>query len=196
MTSKKTIKSAFESMMFVWGEPLDVKVAAEIFNINWKDAYAYFLELQDEYRQEGRGLRIREVNKSFQFVTLEENAEYIQRLCTPVKHKKLSQSALEVLAIIAYKQPVTKGEIEAVRGIKCDRVIEGLQKKELVAEVGRSSGIGRPILYGTTDVFLKNFGFKNLKELPDIEDIEGAMNNCEPADSVDLQQISLHFPEK
>ena len=194
--TKKTIKSALESMMFVWGQPLDAKLAAEIFNISRKDAYDYFKELQDEYEQEGRGIRIREVNQSVQFVTPEENIQYIERLCTPVKHKKLSQSALEVLAIIAYKQPVTKGEIEAVRGIKCDRVIEGLQKKELVAEVGRSSGVGRPILYGTTDIFLKSFGFKNLKDLPDIEDIEGVMGMEEPSDSVDLQQISLQLPEK
>ncbi len=196
MTSKKTIKSAFESMMFVWGEPLSVKTAAEIFNMNWKEAYLYFQELQEEYDREGRGIRIREVNKSFQFVTAEENMEYIERLCTPVKHKKLSQSALEVLAIIAYKQPVTKGEIEAIRGIKCDRVLDGLQKKELVAEVGRSAGIGRPILYGTTDLFLKNFGFTNLKELPDIDEIEGVIGDEEPEDSVALQQISLKLPEK
>ncbi|MCQ4638433.1 SMC-Scp complex subunit ScpB [Anaerovorax odorimutans] len=196
MTSKKSMKSAFESMMFVWGEPLDVKLAAEIFNINWRDAYDCFKELEDEYEQENRGIRIREINKSFQFVTPEENIEYIERLCTPVKHKRLSQSALEVLAIIAYKQPVTRGEIEAIRGIKCERVIEGLQRKELVSEVGRSTGIGRPILYGTTDVFLKNFGFKNLKELPDIEDIEGTINSDEPSDSVDLQQIALTLPEK
>lgn len=196
MTSKKSMKSAFESMMFVWGEPLDVKLAAEIFNINWRDAYDCFCQLAKEYEQEGRGIRIREVNKSFQFVTAEENVEYIERLCTPVKHKRLSQSALEVLAIIAYKQPVTRGEIEAIRGIKCERVIEGLQRKDLVAEVGRSTGIGRPILYGTTDVFLKNFGFKNLKELPDIEDIEEAMNSDDPSDSVDLQQIALTLPEK
>ena len=129
-------------------------------------------------------------------MTAEENVEYIERLCTPVNHKRLSQSALEVLAIIAYKQPVTRGEIEAIRGIKCERVIEGLQRKDLVAEVGRSTGIGRPILYGTTDVFLKNFGFKNLKELPDIEDIEEAMNSDDPSDSVDLQQIALTLPEK
>lgn len=196
MTSKKTIKAAFESMMFVWGQPLDVKEAAEIFNINWKDAYEYFKELQAEYEQEGRGIRIREINKSFQFVTAEENIEYIERLCTPVKHKKLSQSALEVLAIVAYKQPVTKGEIEAVRGIKCDRVIEGLQKKELVAEVGRSTAIGRPILYGTTDVFLKYFGFENLKELPDIGNLDSLTVAEEPEDGLDLQQITLELPEK
>ncbi len=196
MNSKKTIKSAFESMMFVWGQPLDVKAAAEIFNINWKDAYECFKELQEEYEQEGRGVRIREVNKSFQFVTAEENIEYIERLCTPVKHKRLSQSALEVLAIVAYKQPVTKGEIEAVRGIKCDRVIEGLQKKDLVAEVGRSSAIGRPILYGTTDTFLKYFGFENLKELPDIGNLESLSDIEVPEESVDLQQITLELPEE
>jgi len=180
-------------MLFVWGEPLDVKVAAEIFNINWKDAYDYFKELQAEYEQEGRGILIREIDKSFQFCTNMENSEYIERLCTPVREKRLSQSALEVLAIVAYKQPVTKGEIESIRGIKCDRVIEGLVKKELIAEVGRSSGIGRPILYGTTPVFLKNFGFKDLKDLPDIDDIGSIVREEEEPDGLDLQQISIDF---
>jgi segregation and condensation protein B len=193
MTSKKTIKSAFESMLFVWGEPLDAKVAAEIFNIGWKEACEYFQELQAEYEREGRGIRIREIDKSFQLCTSIENSEYIERLCTPVKEKRLSQSALEVLAIIAYKQPVTKGEIESIRGIKCDRVIEGLVKKGLVAEVGRSSGIGRPILYGTTSAFLKNFGFRNLKDLPDIEDIGSIVREDELPDGLELQQISLDF---
>lgn len=175
MASKKSIKSALESMMFVWGEPLDVKTAADVFNMNRQEIYDCFLELQKEYEQEGRGIVIREVNKSFQFVTREENADYIERLCTPVKARRLSQSALEVLAIVAYKQPVTKGEIEAIRGIKCDRVMDGLIKKELVCEKGRSDAVGRPILYGTTDVFLQNFGFSSLKELPPIDDLEGVM---------------------
>ncbi len=192
MSSARTIKSAFESMLFTWGEPLDVKLAAEVMNINWKEAYTYFKELQEEYVQENRGIQIREINKSFQFVTNEENSDYIQRLCTPVKHKRLSQSALEVLAIIAYKQPVTKGEIEAIRGIKCDRVIEGLEKKELIKEVGRSNAIGRPILYGTTDEFLKAFGFRTLKDLPEIDDIENAITTPEAEiDEVAAAQISL-----
>lgn len=193
MTSKKTIKSAFESMMFVWGESLDVRVAAELFNINWKDAYDYFIELKEEYEQEGRGLQIRETNKSFQFVTNPDNVEYIERLCTPVKEKRLTQQALEVLAIIAYKQPVTKGEIESIRGIKCDRVIEGLTKKDLIIEVGRSNAIGRPILYGTTDSFLRHFGFTTIKELPDIEDIAGAMNLDDSEEIVETGQIAIEF---
>lgn len=200
MASKKTIKSAIESMMFVWGKPLDIKDVAEIFNVDKKEIYSYFKELQEEYEQEGRGIVIREVNKSFQFVTRKENLDYIERLCTPVKHKRLSQSALEVLAIVAYKQPVTKGEIEAVRGIRCDRVIEGLLKKNLVAEMGRSDAVGRPILYGTTDEFLKQFGFETLKELPAIEDIEGVLaddgGETDDVDSMYMQQISLELPEK
>ena len=188
MNSKKTIKSALESMMFIWGQPLEVKTCADLFNISKEDMMEYFLELQAEYEQEGRGIVIRQVGKSFQFVTRAENAEFIERLCTPVKVKKLSQSALEVLAIIAYKQPVTKGEIDAIRGIKCDRVIDGLVKKDLICAKGRSEGIGRPILYGTTETFLKNFGFTSLKELPEIEDIEGVINVEEPKD---MEQISI-----
>lgn len=196
MTTKKTIKSAFESMMFVWGEPLDIKLAAEIFNISRQEAYGHFKELQSEYEQEGRGLQIREINRSFQLVTKPENTEYIEKLCTPVKRRRLTQSALEVLAIVAYKQPVTKGEIEAVRGIRCDRVLDGLKKKDLVTELGRSSAIGRPILYGTTDSFLKNFGFTNLKELPDIDDIEEVMLVSDEDDLQEQGQISIEIPKE
>lgn len=197
MSGKKTIKSAMESMMFVWGEPLDSKAVADIFNISKQEAYNYFKELQHEYETEGRGIVIREVNKSFQFVTEKENLGYIERLCTPVRHKKLSKSALEVLAIIAYKQPVTKGEIEAIRGIRCDRAIEGLEKKKLVGRVGRSDAVGRPLLYGTTDEFLRQFGFETLRDLPPIEDIEGVVDETEDkrdeTDISDAQQISIEL---
>ena len=197
MSSKKTIKSAFESMMFTWGEPLDVKAAADVFNISREEALECFKELQQEYEQEGRGIVIRQINQSFQFVTRAENADYIRSLCTPVKAKRLSQSALEVLAIVAYKQPVTKGEIEAIRGIKCDRVMEGLMAKNLVEAKGRSEAIGRPILYGTTDTFLKNFGFTSIKDLPEIDDIESAINVDvdaeEEKDPVAEGQMTIEF---
>lgn len=197
MSSKKTIKSAFESMLFTWGEPLDVKAAADVFNITKQEATEYFLELQREYEEEGRGIVIRQINQSFQFVTREENADYIRTLCTPVKAKRLSQSALEVLAIVAYKQPVTKGEIEAIRGIRCDRVMEGLMKKDLVCEKGRSDSVGRPILYGTTDTFLQNFGFSSIKELPPIDDIEslvsGAMSDDIEDKSDELQDGQIQI---
>ena len=199
MSSKKTIKSAFESMLFTWGEPLEAKAAADVFNITRQEAIEYFTELQQEYEQEGRGIVIRRINQSFQFVTREENADYEKKLCTPVKTKRLSQSALEVLAIIAYKQPVTKGEIEAIRGIRCDRVVDGLLKKELICEKGRSDSVGRPILYGTTDIFLQNFGFSSIKDLPQIDDIESIVSgdygdDAEAADDrIDDGQIMIEI---
>ncbi len=177
--ANKTIKSAIESMMFVWGEPLHIKDIADIFNVDKKEIYDACKELQEEYEQEGRGIVIREVNKSFQFVTRKENLGYIERLCTPVRRRRLSQSALETLAIVAYKQPVTKGEIEAIRGIRCDRVLEGLAAKGLVAVTGRAETVGRPNYYGTTNEFLKQFEFESLKDLPKIEDLEGAIFEAE-----------------
>lgn len=196
--ASRVIKSAFESMLFVWGDLLSAKEASEVFGISEKEAIECFEELAFEYRQEGRGIRIRRVGKSFQFITLGDNEEFVRKLCTPVKVKKLSRAALEVLAIIAYKQPVTKGEIDAIRGIKCDRVIEGLSKKGLVKALGRSDAVGRPVLYGTTEEFLKNFGFSSLKELPDIEDIEGIIgtgseNMNEEGESGDSRQISIEI---
>ena len=194
MASRKTIKSAIESMMFIWGEPLNIKDVADVFGIEKKEVYECCKELMEEYEQEGRGIVIREVNKAFQFTTREENLPYIERLCTPVRHRKLSQSALETLAIVAYRQPVTKGEIESIRGIRCDRVMEGLIRKGLVRDMGRSESVGRPILYGTTDEFLRQFGFETIKDLPDIKDIEGILDDEtseELQDSLDLQQISL-----
>lgn len=196
--ASRVIKSAFESMLFVWGDLLSAKEASEVFGISEKEAIECFEELALEYRQEGRGIRIRRVGKSFQFITLGDNEEFVRKLCTPVKVKKLSRAALEVLAIIAYKQPVTKGEIDAIRGIKCDRVIEGLSKKGLVKALGRSDAVGRPVLYGTTEEFLKNFGFSSLKELPDIENIEGIIgtdseNMSEEGKLSDSRQISIEI---
>ena len=193
MTTEKTIKSALESLMFTWGEPLDAKIAAEAICASKEDVLAAFRKLQEEYEQEQRGIRIREINGSFQFVTDIDNSDYIARLCTPVKVKRLSQSALEVLAIIAYRQPVTKVEIESIRGIRCDRVMEGLIAKGLVEDRGRSNAIGRPILYGTTDEFLRYFGLSSIRELPEIEDIEETLSSEEPKDEPKFQQISIEI---
>lgn len=190
MPSKKTIKSAFESMMFVWGEPLDVKIAASCFDIDKAEAKEYFAELAREYDEQERGIRIREINGMYQFVTDDKNFEHIQKICTPVKERRLSQAALEVLAIVAYKQPVTKSEIDSIRGIKSDRVLEGLTRKGLVEDLGRSDAIGRPLLYGTTDNFLTSFDLTSIKDLPDIEDIVEViqfenLNGFEKAEEVD-----------
>ncbi|MDR0570167.1 MAG: SMC-Scp complex subunit ScpB [Clostridiales Family XIII bacterium] len=187
----REFKSAFESMMFIWGEPLDARTAAEAVGLGADEAYGLFKEIQREYDESGRGLAVREIGGAFQFVTRVENFDYLRRLCTPVKEKRLSQAALETLAIIAYRQPVTKGEIDVIRGVKSERIIEGLAKKELVEEKGRADAVGKPILYGTTAGFLRYFGFESLAELPEIDDIEDALRSAEPDATDEPEQISL-----
>ena len=177
MTNKKAAKSALESLMFVWGDLLSAEDAAQAIGITKAEALACLQELSSDYEREERGIRIKRVGDAFQFVTRPENADYIRKLCTPVKTKRLSQAALEVLAIIAYRQPVSKPEIDSIRGIKSDRVLEGLLAKDLIRDQGRAEGIGRPMLYGTTQTFLKQFGFRSLKDLPKIEDIAGEPEN-------------------
>jgi segregation and condensation protein B len=191
MATEKTIKSAFESMMFVWGEPLDAKVAATAMNIEKGEAIELFRQLRQEYEARESGLRIREVNGKFQFVTDEASFDYIRSIVTPARERRLSQAALETLAIVAYKQPVTKSEIDSIRGIKSERVLEGLIGKGLVEERGRSAQVGRPILYGTTDAFLVYLDLTSLKDLPEIEDVEEAIRFEELKTEIDDRQTSL-----
>lgn len=159
-------------MMFMWGEPLDVKDAAEVLEADKAEVRELFRELMNEYEQEGRGIRIREAGDAFGFVTYVENDLFVKKLCTPVRVKRLSQAALEVLAIIAYRQPVTRSEVDSIRGIKSERVIDGLVDKGLVEITGRSEGVGRPLIYSTTREFLKKFGFASLKDLPEVPEYE------------------------
>ncbi len=194
MYSRKMMKSALETMMFVWGEPLSAKDAATVLEADKSEVEELFRELSDEYEKEGRGIRIREVNGSFQFVTFVENEIFIEKLCTPIKVKRLSQAALETLAIVAYRQPVTRGEIDSIRGIRSDRVIEGLMDKGLVEQCGRAEGVGRPLLYGTTDEFLKRFGFTSTDDLPDIGGFGEAMSGYEYEDNG--SQMMMHFGDE
>ena len=193
MYSNKTMKSALETMMFMWGGPLDVKDAAEVLDTDKKEVRSLFRELQAEYENEGRGIRIREVDDAFGFVTSAENELFVKKLCTPVRVRRLSQAALEVLAIIAYRQPVTKSEIDSIRGIKSERVIDGLIDKDLVEVTGRSEGVGRPLLYGTTREFLKKFGFTSLKDLPEVPEYEEMRRDREEEG---YGQLAMDFGEE
>lgn len=191
MYSKKVMKSALETMMFMWGEPLEVKDAAQILDAEKAEVRELFKELQTEYEQEGRGIRIRQVEDSYGYVTHVENEIFIEKLCTPVRVKRLSQAALEVLAIIAYRQPVTRSEIDSIRGIKSERVIDGLTDKGLIEVVGRSEGVGRPLIYATTKEFLKKFGFASLKDLPEVAEFEELRRTPDEAETGD--QIAIDF---
>ena len=194
MYGEKTMKSALEAMMFVSGDLLSAKDASEVLGIGKNEAIELFHELKKEYDEDERGIRIREVNNSFQFVTDESQEVYIRKLCTPVKVKRLSQAALEVLAIVAYKQPVTRGEIDSIRGIKCERVLDGLISKGLVNITGRSDGVGRPLLYGTTDEFLKKFGLETRSDLPDFDDYSEDIQIRDREDS--YAQLNMNFYEE
>ncbi|MCI8285617.1 MAG: SMC-Scp complex subunit ScpB [Firmicutes bacterium] len=165
-------KRALEALLFVWGSPLGIKAAADAIEVPTPVARELIEDLQREYAERGSGLMIREINGGYQFCTDPACEKYIAKLCTPVKEKRLSNAAMEVLAIIAYKQPVSRGEIEYIRGIKCDRVLEGLVKRGLVEERGKGTGLGRPALFGTTNLFLEKFGIASINELPRIEEIE------------------------
>ncbi len=193
MYSNKTMKSALETMMFMWGEPLEVKDAAEVLEADKNVIRGLFNELKAEYEQEGRGIRIREADDAFGFVTLAENDIFLKKLCTPVRVRRLSQAALEVLAIIAYRQPVTRSEIDSIRGIKSERVIDGLIDKGLIEVAGRSEGVGRPLIYATTKEFLKKFGFSSLKDLPEVPEYEEMRREREEDG---YGQIAIDFEDK
>ena len=180
----KSIKSALESLLFVWGEPLEAKTAAELFNVPLQDMLRLFRELAEEYEERGSGLRVRELDKSFQLCTASENDDYIRKLCTPVKEKRLSQAALEVLAVIAYKQPVTKAEIEKIRGVSSDHAVNRLVEAGLIEECGRLDQPGRPMLFATTREFLRRFGLVNTEQLPDIRSEQVEMFKLEAEEEI------------
>ena len=193
MYSRKTMKSALETMMFMWGEPLEVRDAASILEADKDTVRELMRELMTEYEQEGRGIRIREADDAFGYVTHIENDIFVRKLCTPVRVRRLSQAALEVLAIIAYRQPVTRSEIDSIRGIKSERVIDGLIDKGLIEVSGRSEGVGRPLIYSTTKEFLKKFGFSSLKDLPEVPEYEEMRREREEEG---YGQLAIDFEDK
>ena len=196
MQNKDRVKSAFESIMFIFGEPIDLKLVAAVVGVDKEEAFECFQELAQDYESRNSGIRIRETDGRYGFVTYEENYDYIRAITTPSKERRLSQAALETLAIVAYKQPVTKSEIDQIRGIKSDRVIEGLILKELVEDRGRSNAIGRPTLFGTTKKFLEYFDLKDLGELPtlDDEDLENAIRSFGETDE-EQENAAAHLAQ-
>lgn len=166
---EREIKSAIESILFVWGEPLGVKDLARALEIPKDKVKNYIYEMNEEFEEQQRGIKIIEVNNCFQLATRLENHPYIEKLCITSKNRGLSQPTLEVLAIVAYKQPITKHEIEMVRGVKCDKPISTLMDRDLIEITGKLEKTGRPNVYGTTDTFLKAFGYTNLENLPEVE---------------------------
>ncbi|KGG81394.1 segregation and condensation protein B [Caloranaerobacter azorensis H53214] len=168
---KREIKSIIEALLFTWGDPLSLKDISSIIGISKEDVYNIINEMIEEFNYNRRGVQIVQFNDKYQLSTRPEHHEWISKLYTPKTSKGLSNAALETLSIIAYKQPITKTEIEAIRGVKCDKALNTLLDKKLIKEVGRLEKTGRPILYGTTDEFLLQFGLKSIDELPELKDL-------------------------
>lgn len=157
-----------EAILLASAEPLSIKRIAEVIGLDEKDAVILVEDLRQEYLQKGRGITIAEIAGGFVLTTRPEYADYVDKLLQP-RNKGLSHAAIETLAIIAYRQPITRAEVEAVRGVKIDRSLETLMERNLIKEVGRREAPGRPILYGTTREFMQYFGLKDLSELPKLE---------------------------
>lgn len=162
-------KAIIESLLFISVEPLAVEQIAEIVNLSREDVLVLLDEIKQDMEKPERGICLIEVANGFKMVTKEQYMEYVEKILKP-QTTSLSHAALETLAIIAYKQPVTRAEIEQIRGVKVDGVLNNLMERSLIKEVGRKEGPGRPIVYGTTNEFLTYFGLKNLSELPSLED--------------------------
>ncbi|MCM3747353.1 SMC-Scp complex subunit ScpB [Paenibacillus pasadenensis] len=162
------LKSIIEGLLFMAGdEGLTIKQIAEIVEIDNRLSEDIVRELKADMEQSGRGIRIAEVAGAFRFTTHPDHAAYFERMAYSPSRSSLSQAALETLAIIAYRQPITRIEIEEIRGVKSEKAIQTLAAKDLVEEKGRAEQIGRPILYGTTRSFLDHFELGSLEALPE-----------------------------
>lgn len=157
-----------ESLLFAAGdEGLSLKQIATVLQISEQHALEVIHQMREEYENNDmRGIKLVELASVYQLITKKKNAPYIKRLVESPGSTTLSQAALETLAIIAYKQPITRIEIEEIRGVKTERPLQTLLAKALIKEVGRREGPGRAILYGSTKEFLDCFGLKSLQELP------------------------------
>lgn len=183
----KKIKSAIESIMFVYSEPVSKYKLSKAVDVSESLVYTALKELTEEYIKDDKGIRIVEVNGKYQLGSNKHNHKYLEEFCKKSPNKGLSKSALEVLAIIAYKQPVTRIDIEGIRGVRSGTVIKTLLDRNLVEIKGRLETIGNPIIYSTNEMFLKSFGFDSIKELPEIEDF----HNFEFLANFNLQREEL-----
>lgn len=168
----KEIKSIIEALLFTWGDPLSIEDISEVIELDKKKIEEVLKEMVDDFNYNRRGIQIIRINDKFQLSTRPEHFEWIKKLCTPKVNKSLSSAALETLSIVAYKQPITKAEIELIRGVKCDKALHTLIEKNLVKELGRLDRVGKPIIYGTTDDFLKFFGLTSLDDLPTLDELK------------------------
>lgn len=158
--------AVIEAVLFTMGESVETAKLAAAIEQDVSTTVKLIHNLMDRYEAEDRGIKIIELGDSFQLCTKPETYEYLIKVAAQPKKQVLTDVLLETLSIIAYKQPITKQEIEGIRGVSCDHAVNKLVEYGLVDEVGRLDAPGRPILFGTTESFLRSFGVRNMDELP------------------------------
>ena len=191
LSRKSDIKSAIESMLFVSGEPLALRELSNNLELKEKNVEEILSEMANEYEDKSRGIRLISINGAYQLVTKSENSDFVQKLLKKNKKHSLSQASIESLAIIAYKQPITRIDIDEIRGVKSESAIARLIERGLIKDIGRLEVPGRPILYGTTDEFLRQFGLKIIKELPSLD----LYSDEETQSSIDLLNKAIEDME-
>lgn len=168
---KKKLEAAAEAILFSMGASVPVPLLAKGLELDEQQTRELVQGMMKRYNAKDRGIKIIELEDAFQMCTKQEYYDYLVRIALQPKKAMLSDVALETLSIIAYKQPVTKIEIEKIRGVKCDHAINKLIEYNLVQELGRLDAPGRPILFGTTEEFLRNFGVQSTEDLPTISPV-------------------------
>ena len=173
LSDVRALKGILEALLFVTAEPIPVtRFLALLGAVTKQDVDLALASLAQDYEQEGRGLQLAEVAGGYRIVTKAEFAPWLKRLEKVKSPSKLSRSALESLAIIAYKQPIVRAEVEQIRGVETSGVIRTLLERKLVRIVGRKEEPGRPIMYGTTKFFLEHFGLRDLSQLPPLREFK------------------------
>ena len=171
--AERELKAILEAMLFVSSEPLSLsRLVAVLGDVTKAEVERVLRSLGDELEKEGRGVRLAEIAGGYRLVTKQEYSPWIKRLDKAKSTAKLSRSALESLAIIAYKQPIVRSEIEEIRGVETSGVVRTLLERKLVRIVGRKEVPGRPIMYGTTKFFLEHFGLNDLSQLPPLREFK------------------------
>lgn len=162
------IKQIIKALLFAWGDPLDIKTISDICEVDIEEIERAIEDLRSEMDSSNDGLKIIRMNSSYQLISRDIYFDYVKKLLSEKPKNNLSNASIETLSIIAYKQPVTKMQIEKIRSVKSDGPVNTLLDRGLIEEVGRLDTPGKPILYGTSDIFLRSFGIEDLSELPDI----------------------------
>ncbi len=166
--NKVQIQAAIEAILFAMGEAVEEEKIAKALELDLKTTRENIKELMERYNSDGSGIGIVRLENAYQMCTKKEMYSYLIRIVSQPKKHTLTDVLLETLSIIAYKQPVTKSEMESIRGVKCDHAVNKLIEYNLVEEVGRLDAPGRPLLFGTTQEFLRRFGVESIEELPQL----------------------------